>query len=95
MKPLTGAKLATVQESFSNSELSDHMTGNRYRVKMSAVVFDIIEPHFRHIEVDLVVTSSKARAESVVLEQIRREFNAVAVWRDGNAPKVEAVTDDK
>lgn len=94
MKPLTGAKLAAVQASFSRSELSKQMTGSRYRVQLSAMVFDIIAPHYRRVEVDRVVTSSKTGAEAAALEQIRSERNAVAVWRLGGAPKVEVVTDD-
>jgi len=68
---------------------------NRYRVKMSAMVFDIVEPHYRRVEIDRVVTSSKTGAEAATMEQIRREFNAVAVWRLGSAAKVDVVTDDQ
>lgn len=66
-----------------------------YRVQMSAMVFDIIAPHYKRVKIDRVVTSSKTGAQAVAMEQIRREFNAVAVWRLGGTPKVEAVTDDQ
>lgn len=95
MKPLTGIKLTAIQLSFENSELFEQMTGSRYRVQMSVMVFDIVEPHYRRVAIDMVVTSSRAGAEAVAIEQIRREFNAVAVWRLGGTAKVEAAIDDQ